>query len=341
MKPKVTLLSHTKDVLETLWLVWETSRSKESLETIIGQTDFKDKHSFDNFFSRIIQEDIPVAEMVDFVFLLEGVSISLREQLVRHRIGVKVGPTIGVDQVPDLGDSSFWSQSMRILDMSQFATKEEYIIPESIGQNSIAKAIYQTQMQDAQATYRSLAGLKIPLEDARQVIPLGTTHQIVWKLNLASLKKIVGKRSCWILQLDLWKPIIIGMIDELCKKISPTFRELVTPPCYERNRWKGCHFCENNRARIEGIKDEIPPCPIFLAKDKNAFNWCEQPESNKWQLHFNGSSTLTVKTIDETAARRFENMVVEYSKFWGEGYFNFGIGEENSQANGFKYSVTK
>jgi thymidylate synthase (FAD) len=333
MQPKVTLLSWTKDVLETLWMVWQTSRSNEPLDVIVRQTDFNDKQSFANFFKRIIYEDIPISEMVDFVFLLENVSISLREQLVRHRIGVKVGPGLGVDQIPDLADSSFWSQSMRILDMSLFATKEQYLIPESIGQNQIAKAIYQTQMQDAQASYRSLAGLGIPLEDARQVIPLGTTHRLVWKLNLASLKKIVGKRGCWILQLGLWKPIIMGMIDELCS-ISPEFRELVAPPCISQGNFQSCHFCQNNLARIEGSSDEIPPCPLFMV-------YCTTPEHKgnyRWKISSLHTVT-TVSTIDRNAAARFLKMCNEYFSFWGGRYFSFSAAGVDSQSNEVTFEI--
>ena len=71
---KVTLLTQTHNMIEWLWVIWQLSRSNDSLEDI--DEDHSQKHAED-FFARIINEDIPLAEMIDFIFVLENIPISI------------------------------------------------------------------------------------------------------------------------------------------------------------------------------------------------------------------------------------------------------------------------
>lgn len=306
---KVTLLTKTQSMVENLWMIWQLSRSNDSLKDILKQygcTASKD------FFARIINEDIPLAEMIDFIFVLEDIPISLREQLVRHRIGVKVGGHDYVDTVSDLSDSSFWSQSMRVMDMSDF----KYFIPESIKNCSGSRDIYAKHMFETEIAYARLIAQGIPREDARNVIPLGATHRIVWKLNLSAIKHIVNKRSCWILQLGLWKPVIQGIISELCK-LSPAFRQLATPPCIQGNKFRECLFCENNSARIEGNVDVLPPCPLYLtyysiiAKKTS----CKVFPESKTCWYFQSDKQIW-ECCNVDRIPLMEQMRKEYGKFW-------------------------
>lgn len=325
----VKLISWTRDPLETLWKVWQASRNNEPIGTIDKHPDEDGRHEvWMKLFRSIIHEDIPIAEMIDLVFLLENVPISLREQLVRHRIGVKVGDRLGIDLIPELEGSTFWSQSMRILDMGSFAFDGGFIVPESIecvetalhvSRSKIPLAIYQQAMRDAQRAYQALVERGIPLEDARNVIPLGATHRLVWKLNLASLKHIVSKRACWILQLGLWKPVITGMVDELVSKIAEDFRELATPPCIKNDKFQQCHFCENNQQRVIGEEDEIPPCPIYLKYHKNEiFELTDRRkrccQSTNW--HHSSGEPKYWFSDDEKCEKRMLKMQQEYEALW-------------------------
>jgi len=307
---KVTLLTKTENMESNLWLIWQLSRGQESLGKIRNQ--LLEKADLNKFFERIINEDIPLAEMIDFIFVLEDIPISLREQLVRHRIGVKVAGQEFCDLVPDLADSSFWSQSMRVLDMSNF----EYFVPESVQKGTDPYGIYAKHMLNTRITYSKLVAAGIPREDARNIIPLGAAHRIVWKLNLAAIRHIMSKRGCWILQLGLWRPVIEGMVNELCK-FNPVFRQLVTPPCMRGDEFHGCLFCENNYARIEGDVDPLPPCPLFLnhyheeALDcsnevfpESTTCWFWQSDTNKWTCCAENQMPLK------------EKMRVDYGKLW-------------------------
>lgn len=266
--PKVTLLTHTQNPLETVYSVWEASKSEEALITPEEVKKTVDPAKVRELFKAVIAQKIPVGEHVDFVFMLENVSVSWREQAVRHRIGAKVGDDrIGVDIIPELAESSFWSQSMRIQNMGQFATKHKYRLPGTVkaaGPQAIA-AFHETMLA-IEDTYNELVELGVPMEDARELIPLGAQHRISWRLNIGALQHIVGKRGCWILQLGIWGPVIMGMIEELATKVDPIFRDLVKPPCIgDDDEFKACIYMEECRRRIDE-SDQLPPCPLHFFK---------------------------------------------------------------------------
>lgn len=301
---KVTLISNTKDPVETIYLLWQASRH----DNPVGTTeDLKEAMAMDDdlcdevkkTFTAVVESKIPVSENISFTFLLEDVSVALREQLVRHRIGVHVGDRVGVDIVPDLAHSTFWSQSMRILDMGQFANASKYDLPDSLRGRKLhkggtAESLYKRTMFAIQEAYNALVEAGVPLEDARMLVPLATQSRISWTLNLAALQHIVGKRGCWILQGGLWESVIRGMVEELRTKVHPLFGNLIQPPCVKGIAFKGCVFGEDNRRRAIGA-DEIPPCPLWL--------------------HYDYKGKWTPRNPKEKA--RYEAMRAQYRELWG------------------------
>jgi thymidylate synthase (FAD) len=268
MNPKITLVDWPRWPIETIYYLWETSRHNKN---VMLPQEIHEKCKADpeynkeirKVFEQVIDSPYPIAENLWFVFLLEGVSISFREQMVRHRVGVKVGERVGMDIVPELGSSSWWSQSMRYTNVGRFCDKSQFRMPESVEGNPEAYGEYLLAMQSAQESYNKLVQIGIPIEDAREVIPLGATHSISWGINLLSLAHILRKRSCWILQLGVWGPVIRGMISELREKVDPYFSNLVTPPCMKGDEFKGCVAKLDNEERQTG-KDPLPPCSLFL-----------------------------------------------------------------------------
>lgn len=296
MPPKVTLVSWTQDPIGTIYKLWEASKSNRPYREIEKELAEADNNpaieTVRSIFEKVVDSKIPVAENIDFIFLLENVSISFREQMVRHRIGVKVGDRIGVDIVPDLADSTWWSQSMRILDMGDFAANGRFHQPEGISE--LAAKRFRTAMRAAEDGYNDLLELGVSMEKAREVIPLAATHRISWKLNLSALQHIVGKRGCWILQGDLWEPVIRGMVEELATKVDPYFRTLIAPPCVKNGKFVSCSFKLDNERRVSG-EDSIPPCALYLKGEKKT-----------WEVPSPG------------AIGRFDEMVVRYESLWGK-----------------------
>lgn len=256
-KAKVSLLSCTANPAGVLATVWDASR-------VEGPLGNRNREEHIEMLRNAIRTDLPIAEMIDFIFILDNVSIAFREQMVRHRVGTLVGDRLGCDIIPELGRSSWWTQSMRVLNMGTFYESGKFEIPESVRQSEDSHCRFLALLQHCQDVYNQMVTAGIPNEDARMVIPLAATHRVVWKLNLQALKHIVSKRCCWILQAGFWFPIIRGMLEEL-KKIDPIFSELASPPCFpgKDDNFGCCLFCKDNEYRIAG-SDPLPPCPLYL-----------------------------------------------------------------------------
>lgn len=291
MKPQIKLVTYTGSPVESVYHLWEASKVDghvPSIEEIKDSPVLMEKAR--KLFWQVIHQQIPVGEHISFVFMLENVSVSFREQMVRHRVGTKVGDRIGVDIIPDLATSSWWSQSMRIQDMGLFASRGMYRVPDTLTgkvckghcegtdggltynhkQSATAEEVFREAMDSAQQAYNRLVQAGVPLEDAREVIPLGAQHRISWALNLQTLLHVLGKRGCYILQLGLWGPIIEGMIHELVAKVDPSFQTLLAPPCVGADgKFNSCIYPVENERRLDG-RDAHSLCPLYVCRDEAA-----------------------------------------------------------------------
>jgi len=217
-RPTARLLSTIGYPVETIYALWHASRSRDTIMTPeqyheAALCDLALADEIREVFSQVIESDIPVAENLDFIFLLENVPVSLREQIVRHRIGHRFGENYAVDIVPGDVQSSWWSQSMRVLDMGQFAVNGDYFKPDSIDDRAVdnadggvlmkAEELYSQFMLISQRAYQMLVKAGVPPEDARQVLPLAASSRLTWKMNYQALKHIVRRRGCWIAQLGM------------------------------------------------------------------------------------------------------------------------------------------
>lgn len=314
-EPSVQLVSHTKDPLETVFSIWDQSKSTGPVKTTDQVKRERTPEEIRQLFRAIAGQRIPVADHLDFIFVLSDVTVAFREQMVRHRVGTlpsaeRVGVDMEFEIVPEKTTSSWWSQSMVIQDMGDFADRSSYVVPESVhGRADTDELIAKIDAVNLyiQEAYKFMTERGIPREDARMFIPLGALHRISWKLNMSALIHIVSKRACWILQLSYWGPIIRGIINELADKVDPVFRELVNPPCITTNpngesRFGGCAFMEENRRRTSG-EDEMPPCPLHLH-------------------HHQERSEADVMADDGlNEAKEFRRKLPLYREFWGRDPF--------------------
>src|SRR6185503_11059345 len=78
--PKVTLMTWTQLPLETVWAVWEASKGEaplmtpEQVRATVPPAEVRER------FRAVIRQRIPIGEHIDFVFMIENVSVSWREQ---------------------------------------------------------------------------------------------------------------------------------------------------------------------------------------------------------------------------------------------------------------------
>ncbi len=300
----IQLLTGPEYPLETLYYVWQQSRhnnpipSPKDIGDVLHVTDVQcdvwrkilsglgyepsitGAHCFREHFNSTVQmlcsEEIPCVENLTFVFAIENIPVSLREQMVRHRIGTKFDARVGadlvsVDHIPDLAQSSWWSQTMRVIDMGKFYDDGQFFIPESVGDQPChsmygsehtAQSIYLNLLQHCQNAYNALVAAGVHKEDARQVLPMCVTHRLTWEINLKAILHVIGKRTCWISQRGMWQDIVEGMVRELIH-IHPSFRAIANPPCIKGDEWKSCPYEMINQERITG-EDGFPPCPLYL-----------------------------------------------------------------------------
>jgi thymidylate synthase ThyX len=302
-----------------IYLTWWAARTNKPLLELDREYSQK-KEEAEALFQQVIHDDIPLTEMLDYVFLFEHVSVALREQLVRHRIGTKVGGALGMDIVPDQHTSTWWCQSMRCLDLGDFATQKRYLLPESITSRPYADQAYRMLMMRAQDTYHKLQALGVPVEDARNVVPLAVEHRLMWKANLTAIRHVMCKRSCWIAQLGMWQPVVEGLSTALAK-VHHALRTLTNPPCIQgKNQWTGCKFLEDNARRV-CCDDPAPPCPLYLQHHTTeACVALAGATSNEhcWDCIPTDDSTLA-ETLWEVPAHQekiFQDMCRQFAALW-------------------------
>ena len=295
MQTKIELLSWTRFPIETVWCEWQRSRTDSYVPSPEEANKTQPMNEMMQVFADCIAMDLPVARCLSFTFAVDHMPIALREQLVRHMIGHHFDGRLGADLIPEQSHSSFWSQTMRAKDMGSFATNGEFYTPESITDKNCSvfgprgpitqRDLYGRTMNDLQEIYNQLVASGVPLEDARLVMPLAVTHRLTWTVNMQAVGHILAKRGCWIAQLGMWKPVILGMVNELAEKVHPIFRTLIAPPCIDRrtDTYKSCPFSKENAEYIHG-RDPHDPCPLWLQHEPKAAKqaWREAGDKARW-----------------------------------------------------------
>lgn len=378
----VKLISSTANPLETIYAEWLQSRTADPVPTAAEIAyDIAEERSEVGFyterttegdwrlngtpgpletkvietFEKVVAMRMPLGEHLDFIFLLENCPVALREQLVRHRVGHKFGERIGADIVPDLaGNSSFWSQTTRIIDMGQFATNGDYYVSNWLKENGdkpvpknaeahdllnliadlrshietsgdinrhdwlaridrVMKNVtvasdnlavagyYHRTMKWIEVAYRNLVAAGMPLEHARDILPVAMQHRMTWKANLSSLFHVMSRRSCWLAQLGYWEPVIEGIAREL-RKVHWVFGRMADPPCInaETGEFESCAFKKENE-EIVG-KGEYPPCTLWVHKHTRSETTTSRDHERVM--------------INEKQQERFYKMKEKYTNLW-------------------------
>lgn len=115
-----------------------------------------------------------VLEHASFTFRITGISRITLAQLTRHRI------------------ASFSVLSQRYVDQKD----QEIIVPESIKQNGEMLDLYVSHVSRLRRIYDSMVEAGIPKEDARYVLPQGTTTDLIMTMNARELGHFFSLRCC-------------------------------------------------------------------------------------------------------------------------------------------------
>lgn len=198
---KVTLLAYTQNADDICAAAGRSCYSDKPADEILGTGN-----SEKTLGSIIKMGHMSVIEHAVFTFSVSGVSRSLTHQLVRHRI------------------ASFSQQSQRYVSLKD----PTYVTPHTIAKDPEILAMYEEAMSSIWNVYSKLAE-KVPVEDARYILPNGCTTNITITMNARELLHFFSLRCCERAQ---WE--IREMSEEmlrLCRKVSPTIFEDAGPPC--------------------------------------------------------------------------------------------------------------
>jgi len=137
-----------------------------------------------------------VLEHASFTFLATGLSRVCTHQLVRHRL------------------FSFSQQSFR------HTAPTDFVIPGTIKNNKSALALTEGMLEDLKKMYERLLEMGIPKEDARYIMPQGSTSNIVFTANARELRHFFKLRLDKHAQAEI-RELAERMLD-LVKPIAPT-----------------------------------------------------------------------------------------------------------------------
>ena len=216
---KVELLSFTPDADILSAAAAKLTHSSSSFEVLRTA----DCHELNDILRHVIQlGHQSVVEHASYTFGISEVSRALTHQLVRHRI------------------ASYSQQSQRYV-----KAKVQYIIPPSIKRAELDHQ-YMQVMDTAWKAYDEIKQ-KVPLEDARYVLPNAACTAIMVTMNARSLLNFFELRCClhaqWEIRALAWKML------RLVREVTPVIFEQAGPPCKTRQvcpmdqttcRWYPC-----------------------------------------------------------------------------------------------------
>jgi len=200
---KVHLVTHTEEPDKICAMAAYVSISKEPLSEFSKKWTDADTEKWIRI--AIAKGHTSVLEHASFTFSIEGVSRACTHQLVRHRI------------------ASYTQQSLRR------ASGGDTKIPISIRRSALFERVNKL-LNEIHDTYNLLVEQKIPMEDARFILPIGTKTNIVVTMNCRELyESFFPLRCCtraqWEIREVAWKML------RICKQKAPLIFKDAGPRC--------------------------------------------------------------------------------------------------------------
>lgn len=315
-EPEFRLISHTALPIETVMAVWIQSRPTQFPKVFEWmkkhQRDLKKAQHYQvvtaelvhmlqqhfpdvlsaatvgDTFKQILRMPLPILESIHFTWGFANLPIEWREQAVRKR------------------QWGFWLTSMREFTMEDFATDGRYRLPPENDYSPESIERFHEIIEHLEQDYNELLELGWPQEVARKVVPLCATHNGSMFSNLRTLKETISARTCWIAQIEVWRPVLKGMVSELTN-VDPLLGHLVTPPCFDMfsEEYKSCKYVGMNENRLCG-KDPYAACPLYVANE----------------LKKDWASTLGEAKIEDKYFEQGERLLETWMSIWRRDPFS-------------------
>lgn len=239
-KPSAVLISQTPYMAYLMNQIVLFSQNKV-------QTCRLNEHAFTNgtpeglrAFEEVLQKYAwsQVAEMVHFTFEFHDIPSALLQQLARHR------------------HLSLFVRSARVYRDPQWAADGKFFRPDTLKD---PQGVYERTLLRIQEATNELFELGNSVEDVRGLMPAHSLYEMVVCFSLRTLVDVVQKRTCRMLQQELWRPLLQSMRDQLVLKVSPAFEQIFAPPCSKTN------VCIHEEEQYRRLKGEVPlpTCEIW------------------------------------------------------------------------------
>lgn len=250
---KVSLINFTKDPVATMCYARRVMHApvpdslsifKKSPEQYLEGKNIKEYTE-----QVLLKDGMPTfMEYVMLTFKLEDVSRALQQQLTRHRIGF-----------------SYSIQSLRCIDLPQFAEKRQYYNPYKIG--TTLQREYHEAMLDIQSIYNYLLGKGVSVQDARGVLPMNVYSTITFSCTFRAFKDMINKRLCLKTQ-DEFRQAANAMLKEI-KNIDPLLLKWIGKPCdFGKCMMLGENEEQYSKGLLTGKQNTDHCCPVFVSKFK-------------------------------------------------------------------------
>jgi flavin-dependent thymidylate synthase len=203
VRPFATVLNATPDPLGTLAAVCGMYEGRVTHD-LSDVTDERRRQAFADMMATELQGPL---EVIQFTFLIEGVSRSWTHQAVRER------------------GAFFAQESMRFAVVEGEDWTHRSALPPSIAPGTAAYDIWDRSVTAAEDAYTDLVeGHGIPAEDARSVMPHAMTTRLYWTTDLRGLLHVAGLRLCTQAQFE-WRAVMAEVVKAL-RKYRTTITDL-------------------------------------------------------------------------------------------------------------------
>lgn len=229
-KPIVKLFTFTKDPLHAITLGIEAWHSRNLPEDTDLSCTWTEDYMVEKVRWLLKQPHTTPLEYFNMVWVLKNVSRAFQQQLTRYRMGI-----------------GFSIQSLRVVDVGNFATDRNYTLPDSVKD----KTTYHDCMLSIEDWYnRMIAETGESTEDARGILPLNVHSPITMAVNYRALLHIVGQRLCHCAQSE-WRSVVSAIRSELSEKVHPVFAEPMDCQC--KRLTKGKSMCKTDGKLVTSL----------------------------------------------------------------------------------------
>ncbi len=208
----IKLVSWTNNPIKTIY--WAFMNMHNKIPDNLNEINLSEEEINDFLEMLMSQPHQTVLEFVKTTWLLDGVSRAFQQQLTRTRL------------------ASYSIQSLRIIDVGNFAKEEKYTCSDAVKNNPAWLKRYRDSMDVIESFYRGMVDSGMPIEDARGILPLNIQSPITMSIDLRSLYHLLELRFCENAQGE-FKEVALAMKKEIADKIHPILTKPMVPICFK------------------------------------------------------------------------------------------------------------